>query len=76
MSRARLSGPSADRKVYDKATQVLERFDRGVRCWRRTLGKGFYVIDVSRTWRLLSKDEGRSWRLMTHETYNNHLGRK
>jgi hypothetical protein len=30
----------------------------------------YLVIRIGRRWRLLSKNGGQQWRLMTHETYN------
>jgi hypothetical protein len=30
----------------------------------------YLVIRIGRRWRLLSKNGGAQWRLMTHETYN------
>ncbi|MFY7435247.1 hypothetical protein [Enterobacter cloacae complex sp. CDL008] len=30
----------------------------------------YFSVHVSYRWRLLSKDKGRHWELMTHERYN------
>ncbi|HAT3748305.1 TPA: hypothetical protein I8622_001255 [Klebsiella oxytoca] len=31
---------------------------------------GYLSLKVNPRWRLLSKDDGRNWEVMSHETYN------
>ncbi|HAT2284177.1 TPA: hypothetical protein I8190_000873 [Citrobacter freundii] len=40
---------------------------------RRT---GYLSLKVNPSWRLLSKDDGRNWEVMTHERYNKLKDRK
>lgn len=52
--------------VCGHAAAELRRFSRGVKNYSR-----FYlVIRIGRRWRLLSKNGGKVWSLMTHEKYN------
>ncbi|EEY9906142.1 hypothetical protein IHC12_003529 [Escherichia coli] len=39
---------------------------------RRT---GFLSLKVNPRWRLLSRDGGKNWEVMSHETYNGELKR-
>jgi len=34
------------------------------------IGSGNLSLRVNHRWRLLSRDGGKSWELMSHETYN------
>ncbi|PWI80517.1 hypothetical protein DEO48_08465 [Enterobacter sp. CGMCC 5087] len=67
--RARLSGPPADRRIYAKASALLQEFDRGRKVFSRTRQHGYLHINVTAWWRLLSKDAGKSWHLVTHVTF-------
>ncbi|WP_423826098.1 hypothetical protein [Serratia marcescens] len=74
--RARLSGPPADPGIYEKAIALLARFDRGEKVYTRLTQSGKWKINIGYQWRMLSKDNGRNWRLMTHEKYNQLKGRR
>ena len=37
---------------------------------RRMRRTGYLSLKVNPRWRLLSKDDGRNWEVMSHETYN------
>ncbi|WP_420042937.1 hypothetical protein [Escherichia coli] len=37
---------------------------------RRMRRTGFLSLKVNPRWRMLSKDNGRNWEVMSHETYN------
>lgn len=37
---------------------------------RKIITTGFLSLAVNHRWRLLSKDGGNKWQLMTHERYN------
>jgi hypothetical protein len=43
--------------------------------FRRLTMNGYLKIDVGPFWRILSKDGGRQWWLMDHETYNREIRR-
>ncbi|WP_075202022.1 MULTISPECIES: hypothetical protein [Serratia] len=73
--RARLSGPPADPRIYRKAAALLSRFDRGEKVFTYLTQSGNLKINIGYQWRLLSRDSGQNWRLMTHEKYNHQKGR-
>ncbi len=73
--RARLSGPPADRRIYAKASTLLRDFERGRKVFSRTKRQGHLSIRIGLFWRLLSKDGGSTWRLMTHSTYNREINK-
>ncbi|MCW6034416.1 hypothetical protein [Pantoea sp. JK] len=67
--KAPVTAPSSLRK---KATRAVLRFWQGERNYKclnenRT---GYFKIDLGPFWRLLSRDEGRTWEMMNHERYN------
>ncbi|WP_413771602.1 hypothetical protein [Klebsiella aerogenes] len=61
---------SAPLPVCDKAVNEVKHFSRGVRNYSRVKPHHYLVIRIGRRWRLLSKNDGLQWQLMTHETYN------
>ncbi|CCW29067.1 conserved hypothetical protein [Xenorhabdus nematophila F1] len=58
-----------------KACKQVRRFRRGERNYIRLKekGTGYLKINISLSWRLLSRNAGRSWELMHHERYNNEI---
>ncbi|KAA5938668.1 hypothetical protein F3I27_21290 [Pantoea sp. Bo_2] len=66
-----MSGICAITPIYARAVSMLRQYERGARNFSRIKPYGYLVIRVGRRWRLLSKNGGQHWRLMTHETYNN-----
>lgn len=73
--RARLSGPQADRRIYAKAAALLSRFDRGEKVYTKTKRFAYLEIRVTAWWRLLSKNCGVSWKLMTHAAFDNEVNK-
>lgn len=65
-----MSGTCAFTSIYSRATRALRHYERGAHNYSRLKPYGYLVIRVSLRWRLLSKNGGQHWRLMTHETYN------
>nr|WP_125063982.1 hypothetical protein [Klebsiella pneumoniae] len=55
-------------RVHLQALQVLLRYRRR-RIFRGEPATGL-SLKVNPRWRLLSKDDGRNWEVMSHETYN------
>ncbi|EIV3863097.1 MULTISPECIES: hypothetical protein [Enterobacterales] len=55
-----------------KAVSAVQRFWHGERNYKRLNENrtGYYKIDLGPFWRLLSRDEGRTWEIMNHERYN------
>lgn len=73
--RARLSGPPADPRIYRKAAALLARFDHGEKVYTKTYRRKYLKININPWWRILSKDGGANWRLMTHATFNDEVNR-
>ncbi|EPH0213768.1 ParE family toxin-like protein [Klebsiella oxytoca] len=61
---------SAPLPVCIRALAALKCFARRQRNYSRIKPHSYLVIRIGRRWRLLSKNGGQRWRLMTHETYN------
>ncbi|WP_395306643.1 hypothetical protein [Enterobacter sichuanensis] len=57
-------------RVHQQALKVLVRYRRRKAFPRRMRRTGYLSLIVNPRWRLLSKDEGRNWKVMSHETYN------
>ncbi|MDE9575103.1 hypothetical protein L2106_17040 [Citrobacter portucalensis] len=62
-------------RVHLQAMQVLLRYRRKRVYARRMRHTGFLSLKVNPRWRMLSKDNGRNWEVMGHETYNGELKR-
>ncbi|MDC9612940.1 hypothetical protein PSI19_03380 [Xenorhabdus khoisanae] len=67
-------------KIISKAKFQLSRFKQGERISHKVKcagkQKGAYStlkINVGAFWRLLSRDAGKNWELMTHERYNKEI---
>lgn len=56
--------------VVDKAVSVLKKYRHQRQLPKRILSTGNLSLKVNRRWRLLSKNQGKSWQLMSHERYN------
>jgi hypothetical protein len=57
--------------VTVKAVKVLSQFSCGRLIPRRTKGRKYFTFRVNKRWRLLSRDGGKNWQLLTHNDYNN-----
>lgn len=56
--------------AIQKASKLLTKWQsRGIRA-NRTRKFGYLKIRVTQQWRLLSKDGGNTWELVSHSTYN------
>lgn len=62
-------------RVHLQALRVLWRYRRKRIYARRMHRTGHLGLKVNPRWRLLSKDDGRNWELMSHEKYNGELKR-
>lgn len=62
-------------KIQQKADVVLTKYRQGLVNPRKTSRHGYYVLNVGLDWRLLSKDGGKSFELMSHEKYNKQVDR-
>ena len=68
-----ISGCHAPSCVWNKVVAEVTAFRRGKKNYSRTKQKKYLVIRIGFKWRVLSKDDGNFWQLMTHETYNREL---
>lgn len=60
----------ASESVIAKAFSVLTKYYSGKKIYQVIKPHHYFSVHVSYRWRLLSKDRGRHWELMTHERYN------
>lgn len=56
--------------IQRKAKKVLERHLAGELKPRKLVGGLGLALEVGYRWRLLSRDKGQTWDLMSHEKYN------
>lgn len=70
MSAHRISGPRAPSRIWRAAKEAVQAFASGQKNFLIVHRTGYLMIRVSYRWRLLSKNGGQHWRLMTHESYN------
>lgn len=56
--------------VSKRATAELSHYAKGRKNYSRIVPHHYLVIRLGRRWRLLSKDGGKIWSLLTHEKYN------
>ena len=61
--------------VHEKAVAVLRQYRNG-RIRPRHIVCGNLSLTVLRKWRLLSRDNGKSWVILSHEKYNKLKDRK
>lgn len=57
-------------RVHQRALQVLTRYRRRRIRACRIHGTGYLSLRINPRWRLLSRDDGKNWEVMSHETYN------
>jgi len=56
--------------VCGRAAAELRGYERGQKNYSRIKPSFYLVIRLGIRWRLLSKDGGKVWSLLTHEKYN------
>lgn len=60
----------ASESVINKAFILLNEYYSGKKNYQFVKPHYYLKVNVSLRWRLLSKDGGKRWVLMTHERYN------
>jgi hypothetical protein len=65
--------PHIPKRISIKAEGVLCAYRAGQTKPRRTYQHKYLTLPVTPWWRYLSKDDGTTWRLMSHETYNGEI---
>ncbi|MCM7860588.1 hypothetical protein M8S86_21420 [Enterobacter hormaechei] len=61
---------AAPLRVSKRATAELSQYAKGRKNFSRIVPHHYLVIRLGRRWRLLSKDGGKVWSLLTHKKYN------
>jgi len=56
-----------------KADTLLKKYRNHEICPRKTYRRRYLTINVTPGWRLLSRDEGKTWQLLTHADYDKAL---
>ncbi|WP_324724151.1 hypothetical protein [Lelliottia sp. JS-SCA-14] len=56
--------------VSKRAAAELSHYSKGRKNYSRILPHHYLVIRLGCRWRLLSKNGGKAWSLLTHEKYN------
>lgn len=62
--------------VHVQAISVLSMYRKQRLHPARIIGTGNLSLKVNLRWRLLSKDDGKNWSLISHERYNKLKDRK
>ena len=62
--------------VHEQAVHVLRQYRNGRIHPRRMHGSGKLSLKVNLRWRLLSRDGGQNWEVMSHERYSKVKDRK
>lgn len=65
-----LTALKAPEWVIAQAAMRLTQYRKQRIFARRMHRTGFLSLKVNRRWRLLSRNGGKDWQLMTHETYS------
>lgn len=65
-----LTALKAPEWVVSQATKRLMQYRKHRIFPRRMYRTGYLSLKVNPRWRLLSKNGGKDWQLMTHEKYN------
>ncbi|ENP5334411.1 hypothetical protein ACDS27_003929 [Salmonella enterica] len=63
------------KSTTSKARSLLSLYQQGTRVYSKIGQTGYLKIDLGFRWRLLSKDAGKSWLFMSHQTYDRELKR-
>ncbi|HEM7576492.1 TPA: hypothetical protein U2J86_003513 [Serratia marcescens] len=65
--------PRIPQRISAKAEGVLCAYREGKKKPNQTYQHKYLTLPVARRWRMLSKDNGNSWEVMSHERYNNQI---
>lgn len=57
-------------RIHKRALKVLTNYRKKRITPHRIRKNGFLSLHINPWWRILSKDGGRNWMVMSHETYN------
>ncbi|WP_234472959.1 hypothetical protein [Erwinia sp. S63] len=68
-----MSKPGIPQRVRTRAGCLLHQWRIGNIRPRRTIQHGYLTLYVTPNWRLLSRDDGDSWQLLSHAEYDKQL---
>lgn len=61
------------KNVVSRAIQLINDFNRGVKNYSLLRVRPYLKINIGIHWRLLSKDGGITWLLLTHQRYEKEI---
>lgn len=68
-----MSKPHAPDRIKQRAERIKDAWQAGLIHARRTYRDHYLTLRVTPQWRLLSKDNGRNWELLSHADYDNQI---
>lgn len=68
-----MSKPYAPDRIKKRAELIKDDWKAGLIHARRTYRDQYLTLRVTPQWRLLSKDNGQSWELLSHADYDNQI---
>ncbi|WP_434093156.1 ParE family toxin-like protein [Pantoea anthophila] len=68
-----MSKPHAPERIRQRAERIKEHWRTGQIHARRTYRGQYLTLRVTPQWRLLSRDKGQSWELLSHADYDNQI---
>ncbi|WP_446676385.1 ParE family toxin-like protein [Pantoea eucalypti] len=68
-----MSKPHAPERIKQRADRIKDDWQAGLIHARRTYRDQYLTLRVTPQWRLLSKDNGKSWELLSHADYDNQI---
>ncbi|MGV2880657.1 ParE family toxin-like protein [Pantoea vagans] len=68
-----MAKPFAPDRIRKRARRTKDNWRAGLIHARRTYRDGYLTLRVTPQWRLLSRDNGQSWELLSHADYDNQI---
>jgi len=68
-----MAKPFAPDRIKKRARRTEDNWRAGLIHARRTYRDGYLTLRVTPQWRLLSRDNGQSWELLSHADYDNQI---
>jgi hypothetical protein len=68
-----MAKPQSPVHIRQRARRILNEWQTGSVYARKTYRYRYLTLAVSPGWRLLSKDNGNHWELLSHADYNNQI---
>ncbi|MCX3308263.1 MULTISPECIES: ParE family toxin-like protein [Pantoea] len=68
-----MSKPHAPERIRQRAERIEDYWRAGLIHARRTYRDQYLTLRVTPQWRLLSKDNGQTWELLSHADYDKQI---